>query len=189
MPRRVSPGADKVNETGEPTLQKIYEPPGNAAGVRGHGRRGAGRPDAQTGRGRTHVDRENRRAAVGLCIRDSIEFQLIFDIASKYAPLFAFGIVKREKNSKLFLPLAKTKLDFSSSSAAIIKAYIYTVTEISFCRKIFYVTFLEIKLFLFPVVVNISLKCRYELIKQHIVKSIRNALSLSLSNKYSSYVQ
>lgn len=26
MPRRVSPGADKVNETGEPTLQKIYEP-------------------------------------------------------------------------------------------------------------------------------------------------------------------
>jgi len=32
MPRRVLPGADKVNETGEPTLQKIYEPPGAPRG-------------------------------------------------------------------------------------------------------------------------------------------------------------
>lgn len=81
MLRRDSLGADKVNETGEPTLQKIYEPREAPRGVRGLGRRGAGRPDAQTGRGRTHVDRENRRAAVELCtcvtVCDTIEFQLI----------------------------------------------------------------------------------------------------------------
>lgn len=60
-------------------------PRGYAAGVRRHDRRGAGRPDAQTGRGRTHVDRENRHAAVGLCvcIRNPIEFQLTFDIELK----------------------------------------------------------------------------------------------------------
>lgn len=34
MPRRVSPGADKVNETGEPTLQKIYEPLQSPRGCR-----------------------------------------------------------------------------------------------------------------------------------------------------------
>lgn len=83
MPRHISPGrgADKVNETGEPTFQKIYEPLGTPRGCGNlSSRRGAGRPDAQTGRGRTHVDRENWRAASYVCVRDPDRVSADFDI-------------------------------------------------------------------------------------------------------------
>lgn len=58
-------------------------------GVQGRNRRGAGRPDAQTGRGRTHVDRENRGVAAGLYVFAlSDQVSVDSDIASKESRSF-----------------------------------------------------------------------------------------------------
>lgn len=84
MPRHVSPGADKVNETGEPMLQKIYEPPGTP---RGYGDMADVAPGVPTprlaGAARTLTVKTGMLQSDYVCIRDPIEFQLIFDIESK----------------------------------------------------------------------------------------------------------
>lgn len=108
MQRRVSPGADKVNETGEPTLQRIYEPPGTPRGC------GESAADVAPGVPTPRLAGAARTLTVktgalqrGLCmcvIRGPIEFQLISTSRRSGAPLLALRIARREKNSKSFAP-------------------------------------------------------------------------------------
>lgn len=85
MPRRVLLGADKVNETGEPRFRKFMNPSGTQQGC---GDMADVAPSVPTprlaGAARTLTVKTGvLQSDLCVCIHDLIEFQLIFDIASK----------------------------------------------------------------------------------------------------------